>query len=53
MKVLAIGDSHGSLEKVKSIPIKNIDLILLTGDLGSANLMRNMAFENVERQKKG
>lgn len=28
-------------------------MILLTGDLGSANLMRKMAFENVERRKNG
>jgi Icc-related predicted phosphoesterase len=53
MKILAIGDPHGSLEKVKKIPLKGIDLILLTGDLGSANLMRKMAFDNVERKRKG
>lgn len=53
MKILAIGDPHGSLDKVKQIPVKDADLILLTGDLGSANLMRKMAFENVERKKQG
>lgn len=53
MKVLAIGDPHGNLEKAKSMPFEGIDLILLTGDLGSANFMRKMAFENIERQKKG
>ncbi len=53
MKVLAIGDPHGSFEKVKTIPLKGTDLILLTGDLGSANLMRKMAFENLKRQKQG
>src|SRR3989344_5426344 len=53
MKILAIGDPHGDLEAVKKIPIKNVDLILLTGDLGSASLMRKMAFENVERKKHG
>ncbi len=53
MRVLAIGDPHGDLDKIKKIPIIGIDLILLTGDLGSANLMRKMAFENIERQKKG
>jgi len=53
MKVLAIGDPHGDLKKVKTIPIDDVDLILLTGDLGSANLMRKMAFDNIERQKKG
>lgn len=53
MKVLAIGDPHGNLEKIKKIPIKDVDLILLAGDLGSANLMRKMAFENVERKQQG
>jgi Icc-related predicted phosphoesterase len=53
MKILAIGDPHGELKKVKKIPLKNIDLILLTGDLGSAKLMRKMAFRNVERKKRG
>jgi Icc-related predicted phosphoesterase len=53
MKILAIGDPHGDLEKIKSIPIKGIKLILLTGDLGSASLMRKMAFENIDRKKQG
>lgn len=53
MKILAIGDPHGALDKVRRIPTKGVDLILLTGDLGSANLMRRMAFENVERRKEG
>jgi len=53
MRILAIGDPHGELEKVKKIPIKDTDLILLTGDLGSSNLMRKMYFDNIERKKKG
>lgn len=53
MKICAIGDPHGNLEEIKKIPLENIDLILLTGDLGSANLMRKMAFENIERKKQG
>jgi len=53
MKILAIGDPHGSLDKIKKIPKTNIDLILLTGDLGNADLMRKMAFENIARRKKG
>lgn len=53
MKILAIGDPHGNLAKIKKIPLKEADLILLTGDLGSSNLMRKMVFENVERKKKG
>lgn len=52
MKILVIGDPHGS-EKVKKIPVKNVDLILITGDLGKADLMREMAFKNIERKKKG
>lgn len=53
MKILAIGDPHGDMEKIKKIPLKNVDLILLTGDLGSANLMRKMTFENISREKQG
>jgi len=53
MKILAIGDPHGDLKTVKKISLKGIDLILLTGDLGSANIMRKMAFANIERKKQG
>lgn len=53
MKILAIGDPHGSLDKIRRIPLRGIDLILLTGDLGSADLIRKMAFKNVERRKQG
>lgn len=53
MKILAIGDPHGNLEKIKTIPLNSVELILLTGDLGNANLARKMAFENIERQKNG
>lgn len=53
MKILAIGDPHGDLDKVKRIPKKGIDLILLTGDLGKANFAREFYFNNVEREKKG
>jgi predicted phosphodiesterase len=35
MKMLAIGDPHGDLEKVKRISVEDVDLILLTGDLGN------------------
>ncbi|MFA4953500.1 MAG: metallophosphoesterase [Candidatus Pacearchaeota archaeon] len=52
MKILAIGDPHGDLEKIKKIPIRNVDLILLTGDLGKADLARKKFFENVERKQK-
>ena len=53
MKICAIGDPHGDLSKVRKIPLRGVDLILLTGDLGSANLARKIAFSNIERRKKG
>ena len=53
MKICAIGDPHGDLEKIKQIPLSDVDLILLTGDLGGANLMSNRAFENIKRKQKG
>lgn len=53
MKICVIGDPHGNLEKIKKINLKQVDLILLTGDLGSANLMREMHFDNIKRIKKG
>jgi len=53
MKICAIGDPHGSIDKIKEIPLKDVDLILLTGDIGSANLMRKMFFDNIERKKQG
>jgi len=53
MKILAIGDPHGNLDKIKKIPIKNIDLILLTGDLGKADLARKHFFENIKREQTG
>jgi Icc-related predicted phosphoesterase len=53
MKVLAIGDPHGDLDRVKKIPINGVDVILLTGDLGNADLARKIAFENINRQKQG
>jgi Icc-related predicted phosphoesterase len=53
MKILAIGDPHGNLEKIKKIPIEDIDLILLVGDLGKADLARKRFFENLKRKEKG
>jgi len=40
MKILAIGDPHGDIKRIKEIPIKGIDLILITGDIGKADLAR-------------
>jgi Icc-related predicted phosphoesterase len=53
MKIAAIGDPHGDVGLLRKIPLHDVDLILLTGDLGSASLMRKMAFENVERRRQG
>ncbi|MCD4666319.1 metallophosphatase family protein [archaeon] len=53
MKILAIGDVHGNISTVKKIPHKGIDLILLTGDIGKSDLLRNMYFKNLKRIKKG
>ena len=53
MRIVTIGDPHGDLKRVRKIPLRDIDLILLTGDLGSANLMRKMAFRDIERRNKG
>ncbi len=52
MKILAVGDPHGS-KKIKKIPIKGIDLILITGDVGKADLARERFFENKKREKEG
>jgi len=53
MRICVIGDPHGNLEKIKNIPLKDIDLILLTGDLGKADLARKRFFENEERRREG
>ena len=48
MKILAIGDPHGNLNKLMKIPKKKIDLILITGDLGKADLARKI--EMIEKR---
>ena len=53
MKVLAIGDPHGNLEKISNISLKGISLVLITGDLGEADLARKRFFENSRRKKEG
>ena len=52
MKVLIIGDPHGS-DKVKKIPVKDINLILVPGDLGKADIARGIAFEDLRRRQQG
>ncbi len=53
MKILAIGDPHGDLGRIRKIPKKGIDLIIVTGDFGDASEWRKEAFANIERKKKG
>jgi Icc-related predicted phosphoesterase len=53
MKICVIGDPHGDIGKIKKIPIKGMDLILCTGDLGKADFVRNRFFENIKRKKEG
>ena len=53
MKILAVGDPHGDIAKIRKIPKKDIDLVLCTGDVGKADLARKRFFENIEREKKG
>lgn len=53
MKICVIGDPHGALKKVKKIPMKNINLNILTGDIGKADLARNNSFERARREKDG
>jgi Icc-related predicted phosphoesterase len=49
MKICAIGDPHGDLEKIKKIPLSDIDLILVTGDLANSDIIRKAFFEAKEK----
>lgn len=53
VRILAVGDPHGNLVKLKKIPKKNLDFVLCTGDVGKADLARERFFENVKRKKEG
>lgn len=45
MKIAAIGDPHGNLEKITAIPLEKADLVLLTGDLGKTDILRKQALQ--------
>jgi Icc-related predicted phosphoesterase len=53
MRILVVGDPHGSINKLRKINFKNIDLILCTGDIGKADIARERFFENVRRRDQG
>ncbi len=55
MKILVVGDPHGDMKKLRAIPIREEkpDYVIITGDLGKADLARKRFFENVERKKNG
>ncbi len=53
MKILAVGDPHGDLKKIKKISTKGVELILITGDLGKADFVRKFFFDNLKRKGKG
>jgi Icc-related predicted phosphoesterase len=53
MKILAVGDPHGDMKKLRKISKSDIDLVLCTGDVGSADFARKFHFENVKRQQQG
>lgn len=53
MKICAIGDPHGDLRKIKKIPLSDVDLILMVGDIGKADFVRKRFFENIQRKEKG
>ena len=45
MKIAAIGDPHGNLEKIITIPLEGVDIVLLTGDLGKTDILRKQALQ--------
>ena len=53
MKVLIVGDPHGDISKIKKSDLKKADLILITGDIGKADLARKQFFENLKRKREG
>ena len=45
MRIAAIGDPHGNIEKIIKIPLEGVDLVLLTGDLGKTDVLRKQALQ--------
>jgi len=53
MKIAAIGDPHGNLEKIRGIRLEKVDLALLTGDLGQTDNLRRLAYEFLDIKRPG
>lgn len=53
MRLLAIGDVHGDLEKVKHLDYSNVDYIILTGDFGKTDKLRKIFLDANKRKSEG
>ncbi len=53
VRILAVGDPHGRVDLLRKIPKRGVELVLVTGDLGKADLARKRFFENVKRKQEG
>lgn len=53
MKILVVGDPHGKTKNISKKNLKDIDVVIITGDLGKVDIARKKAFENVTRKKQG
>jgi len=53
MKILVVGDPHGKTKNIDKKVLENTDSVIITGDLGKADIARKKAFENVTRKKQG
>jgi len=54
VRILAIGDPHGDIAKIRKIPFKKgVDFVFCTGDVGKADLARERFFENIKRKNQG
>lgn len=52
MKILAVGDPHGEINKIKNISLREIDLVLITGDIGKADFARKRFLRILKGKKK-
>ncbi len=53
MKIAAIGDPHGNLDKITKIPFEGVDIVLLTGDLGKTDMLRRQAMQYLSIPRPG